>query len=65
MNAMNAQLAERAMQVFEQVFEFEGDDRENSVREACAGDDDLRREVDMLLNNISGVDIVVSKPAVS
>lgn len=60
---MNAPLAERAMQLFEQVFELEGEARAEAIRQACRGDEDLRREIDLLLDHSVGIEIIEPEPA--
>ena len=46
---MNADLHRRAKQVFLSVRELEGESRRTLLDQACAGDPDLRREVESLL----------------
>ncbi|MEM8668373.1 MAG: serine/threonine-protein kinase [Planctomycetota bacterium] len=55
---MNAKLAERAMQIFEQVYELQVEARSAAVDQVCEGDDALRQQVNELLDNIRGVEIV-------
>ena len=55
---MNTRVVKQAMQLFEEVFELDGDARREAVQKACSGDEPLLREVERLLANAKGIEIV-------
>jgi serine/threonine protein kinase/tetratricopeptide (TPR) repeat protein len=55
---MNTEIIERAMQIFEEVYDLDEDARLQFIQNACSGNDALRSEVDLLIQNEHGVEIL-------
>ena len=56
---------QQASQIYLAALEREMADRDAFLREACAGDDGLRREVESLLGYEGGADAWIERPAVA
>ena len=55
---MNARVVQQALQIFEDLLDLDGDARAQAIQEACSEDELLRREVERLLANEKGIEIV-------
>lgn len=51
-------LVERALQIVEDALELRGEERRQHIERGCAGDAELRREVESLLSHEGNLDIV-------
>ena len=56
---------QQASQIYLAALERDPADRDAFLREACAGDEDLRREVESLLGYEGGADALLERPAVA
>ncbi len=58
---MNTELIERAMQIFEEVFDLDENALLQVIQKACGDNAELRQEVDSLLQNAHGVEILAAE----
>ena len=56
---------QQVSQIYLAALERDTADRDAFLREACAGDEDLRREVESLLGYEGGADALLERPAVA